>query len=51
MTKKKQFFKGVVYVQVQWFRTGTRYGLEILQQCGKRVKAKSQKVLRANTYI
>ena len=31
--------------------TGTRYKLEILHQCGKRVKAKSQKVLGANPYV
>ena len=34
-------------VKVQWFGTGTSYGLEILHQCDKRVKIKSQKVLRA----
>ena len=28
-------------------RTGTRYSTEILHQCRKRVKTKSQKVLRA----
>ena len=27
------------------------YGLEILLQCGKRVKTKSQTVLRANSYV
>ena len=26
-----------------------RYGLEILQQCGKKVKTKSQKIFRPNT--
>lgn len=29
-------------VEVQIFGTGIRYGLEILLQCGKRVKTKSQ---------
>ena len=29
-------------VEVQTFGTGTRYVLEILYQCGKRVKTKSQ---------
>ena len=38
-------------VQVQQFETGTRYGLKILHQCGKRVKTKSQKVLGANCYV
>ena len=32
----------MVLVQVQQFGTGTRYELEILHQCGKRVKTKSQ---------
>ena len=29
---KNHFFWGVVMVQAQYFETGTRYGLEILQQ-------------------
>ena len=33
-------------VQVQQFRTGTRYGLEILCQCGKRFKLKVGKFWR-----
>ena len=33
------------------FGTGIRYGLENLQQHGKRVKTKSQKVLRANSNV
>ena len=33
------------------FWTGTRYGLENLHQCGKRVKTKSQKVLGFNSYV
>ena len=40
--QKNQLFLGVVLVQVQFkFGTSTRYGLEILHQCGKRVKIKS----------
>ena len=35
----------VLLVQVQQFGTRTRYGLEILHQCGKRVKTKNQEVL------
>ena len=31
----------MVLVQVQRFPTDTKYGLEILHQCGKRVKIKS----------
>ena len=44
--QKNRFFCGVVLVQVQEFGK-----LEILHQCGKRVKTKSQKVLVANSYI
>ena len=33
----------MVLVQVQYFETGTRYGPEILQLCGKKIKTKSQK--------
>ena len=35
--------------EVQYFRIGTRYGLEILHQCDKRFKNKSQKVLVPNS--
>ena len=31
--------------------TLARYGLEILYQCDKRVRNKSQKVLRTNFYV
>ena len=41
----------MVWVQVQKFGTGTRYKLEILHQCGKKVKSKSQKVCGANSYV
>ena len=41
----------MLFIQVQQFRTTTRYGLEILHQCRKRVKTKSQKVLGANFYV
>ena len=34
----------MLLVQVQQVGTGTSYGLEILHQCNKRVKAKSQKI-------
>ena len=51
LSQKNPSFWGVVWVQVQWFETGTTYGLEILNQCLKRVKTKSQKVLWANSYI
>ena len=30
---------------------GTKYGLETLNQCGKKVKTKSQKGLRANSFV
>ena len=38
----------MVLVQVQQFGTGIRCDLEVLHQCVKRVKTKSQKVLGAN---
>ena len=41
----------MVPVKVQQFEAGTRYGLEILHQCGKRVKTKSQEVFGANSYV
>ena len=44
LTRKTTFFEGCS-VQVQLFWTGTRYGLEILHQCGKRVKTNKQNVL------
>ena len=31
--------------------TGTRYGIEKLQQCDKKVKAKSHKASRANSLV
>ena len=31
--------------------TGTRYKLEILHECGKRVETKNQKVLGSNSYV
>ena len=33
------------------FRTGTRYGLEILHQCGKKIKTKIQEVLGSNSNV
>ena len=39
----------MVLVRVQKFGAGTNYGLEILHQCGKRVKIKCQKVWEANS--
>ena len=41
----------MLLVQAQQFGTGTRYGLEILRHCDKRVKTKSQKVLEVNSYV
>ena len=49
--QKNCFFWEVVLIQVQQFGTGARYKLEILYQCSKRVKSKSQKVLEANSYV
>ena len=45
---EKQIFWGVALVQVQWLRTVTRYDLDNLKQCCKRIKTKSQKILRTN---
>ena len=41
--RENQFFWGVVLVQVQSFKPGTRYGPEIFQLCGKVIKTKRQK--------
>ena len=38
-------------IQVQQFGTGSSYDLEILHQCGKIVKIKSQKAFWANSYV
>ena len=48
---KNHFYWEIALVQVQQFETGTRSELEILHQCGKRVKNKSQKVLGDNSYV
>ena len=41
----------MLLVQVQQFETGTRYDLEILHQCGKKVKTKSQKNFGNNSNV
>ena len=41
----------VVLVQGTGTGTGTRYELETLHQCGKKVKTKNQKVLGASSYV
>ena len=41
----------MLMVQVQWFRIATRYGFELLQQFGERIKTKSKNVLMANFYV
>ena len=46
MTRKTAFLRG------GWFKLNNLgLTLEILHQCGKRVKTKSQKVLGANSYV
>ena len=40
---KNQFFLRGAIVQVQQFETGTKYGLNVLHQCDKRVKLKVRK--------
>ena len=44
LTRKTNFFEGCCWLKFN-------NGLEILHQCGKRVKTKSQKVLGANSYV
>ena len=48
---EKPIFWGVLLDQVQQSGTGTRYSLNVLQQCGKRVETNIQKVLGANSYV
>ena len=48
---EKPLFWREVLVQGQSFGTGTKYGLEILNPCSKRVKTKSLKVFGANSNI
>ena len=49
--QKNGFFGEMVSVQVQYVGTATRYKLDILHQCGKRVKTKSQNVLGPNSCV
>ena len=42
--QKNQFFSGVVLIQVQQFKTGIRYGPEILQLWGKQLKLRVKSV-------
>ena len=41
----------MLLVQFQQLGTGSMHDLEILHQCAKKVKARSQKILGANSYI
>ena len=53
LTRETNFW-AVLVVQVHYFGTAARYGLEILHKCGKKFETKSQKVLvllTANFYI
>ena len=49
--QKNHFFRAVFLVQIQWFGTGARYDLEILHQCGKKVKTKIERVTKAISYV
>ena len=51
LARKTPFSWEVVSAQFQKCGTGTRYKLEILQQCEKKVKTKSQIVLEAKSYV
>ena len=41
----------MVLAQVPSFGNGTRYRLDILHECGKRVKCKSRKVFMVGSYV
>ena len=47
---KKHFFSRVLFIQVQQFRTGTRYDFQILHKYGKRVETNSLNVFVAIFY-
>ena len=49
--KKNKEFKTALMTSFTLLLTGSRYGLKILDQCSKNVKAKCQKGLRANSYF
>ena len=50
LTRKTTFLRGDL-ASNSMFGTGTRYKIEILHQCGKKVKTKSQKDFWAKSYI
>ena len=50
LDQKNRIIWGTVLVQVQQFKTDSRYQLLTLHQCGKRVKNKSQVFWGANFY-
>ena len=51
MQKKNNYFKGVLFAQVQQFGADNRYSLEILNQSGKKGLTKKEKVFGANAYV
>ena len=56
LTRKTAFLRGglgsrLITLNVWPLRMTLRYDLEILQECGKRPKTKSQDVLGANSYV
>ena len=44
MTKKYNFFEGSSWFKFNKFGTDSRYFIEILRHCDRKVKTKSQKV-------
>ena len=44
-------FLAMLLVQVQYFWTGTRYDLDVLRLCGKRLKTKNLKYFGTNSNI
>ena len=44
-------FLAMLLVQVQYFWTGTRYDLEVLRLCGKKLKTKNLKYFGTNSNI
>ena len=51
LTKKYNIFEWCSWFKFNNLGLAPRYCIEILQQCGKRVKTKSQKVLETNFYV
>ena len=51
ISSEKPLFEGWSWFKFNNLRQALSYDLEILHQCGKRVKTKGQKVLPAKSFI